>query len=127
MIQRIRTHNLLNGIKFSIAEFVIIALLISPFAIYYILHAKVIFALVSVGLILNCLTVAALGLRQWFGKEQGIGWRGLLDKKERARIDRANPHLLKDTLLITVTALVPYVMIGLVAYELLTRSKDGRL
>ena len=91
MIQRIKTHNVLNGIKFSIPEFVIIALLISPFAIYYILHAKVILALVSVGLILNCLTLAALGLRQWFGKEKGIGWKGLLDKQGRDRIDRAHP------------------------------------
>jgi hypothetical protein len=44
-----------------------------------------------VGLILNCLTLAALGLRQWFGKEKGIGWKGLLDKQGRDRIDRAHP------------------------------------
>ena len=126
MIQRIKTHNVLNGIKFSIVEFVIIALLISPFAIYYILHAQIIYALVSEGLTLNCLTVVAIGLRQLGRKEKAIGWQKLADKQERDRIARANPHLIKDTMIITITALVPYVLIGLVAYELLASSKDRK-
>ncbi len=117
MIQRIKTHNVLNGIKFSIAEFVIIPGVLSPFAIYYVTHAKVEFAFISVGIILNCLTVAAFGLRQLVSKEKGIGLRKLLDKQERDNIAHANPHLLKDTVIITVTALAPYVLIALVTYE----------
>lgn len=38
----------------------------------------------------------------------------------RESIRRANPYLLKDTLIITITALLPYVLLELVTYELLT-------
>ncbi len=41
MINRIKTHNILNGIIFSIVEFAITILIIAPFAIYYVLHGKV--------------------------------------------------------------------------------------
>ncbi len=43
MIHRIKTHNILNGIIFSIVEFVITDLIIAPFAIYYVLLPFVMF------------------------------------------------------------------------------------
>jgi hypothetical protein len=64
MIERIKTHNVLNGMRFSIAEFLFIALVILPFAIYYLAYAHWINGLVSVGIISNCLTVVMIGLRQ---------------------------------------------------------------
>lgn len=44
MISRIKTHNTLNGIIFSIVEFVITALIIAPCAIYYILYGKILYS-----------------------------------------------------------------------------------
>jgi len=126
MIQRIKTHNILNGIKFSIAEFLFIPLVIIPFAIYYLTHAQLVYGLVSVGIFLNCLTAAGLGLRQLFDKEKEIGSRGLLDKQEREDIRHANPHLFKDTLIITVTALLPYISLALVIVESLISDKERR-
>jgi hypothetical protein len=70
--------------------------------------------------------VAAFGVRQWNNKEQGMGWRqllskqGLLDKQERERIDRENPHLMKDTIIITVTTIIPDALLLLVIFELST-------
>jgi len=126
MIQRIKTHNILNGIKFSIAEFVIIPLVIVPFAIYYLTHAQLVYGLVAAGIILNCLTVAGFGLRQLLNKEKEIGLQRLLDKREREDIRRANPHLFKDTLMITLTALLPYVLFVLVTYESLISGRESR-
>ncbi len=126
MIQRIKTHNLLNGIKFSIAEFIFIPLVISPFAIYYIAHAQAGYALVSVGIILNCLTIPALGLRQLRNNEKDIGLRAFTDKDERDRIGKEHPHLLLDTLLINVTSLLPFVLFVIVAYESRTSYKEGK-
>ena len=132
MIKRIKTHNLLNGIVFSIVEFAIIAAVIIPFAIYYIFHVQVFYALVSVGIIINCLSVAILGIRQWNNKEQEIGWQrlyskqGLLDKQVRERIDRENPHLLRDTIIITVTTLIPYVLLLLTIFDLFTHRGERK-
>ena len=126
MIQRIKTHNILNGIKFSIAEFLFIPLLIIPFAIYYLTHARLLYGLVSVGILLNCLTVAGLGLRQLSAKVADVGLQQLLDKQARENIGRTNPHLLKDTLIITITVLLPYVLFVLVMVELLIGGRERR-
>jgi len=40
MIQIIKTHNLLNGLLFSILEILAMALVVSPFAIYYLTHER---------------------------------------------------------------------------------------
>ena len=131
MMKRIETHNLLNEIVFSIIEFVFIAAVIIPFAIYYIFHAQALYALVSVGIVLNCLTVAILGIRQLNNKGQETGWRrlyskqGLLDKQGRERIGSENPHLLKDTTIIIVTTLIPYALLLWVIFELSTRHQES--
>jgi len=39
---------------------------------------------------------------------------------------RANPHLLKDTLMITIMVLLPYVLFVLVIVESLTSGRDRR-
>ena len=54
MMDRIKAHNILNGIIFSIVEFVITAAILAPFAIYYALHARWLYAAVAIGIILNC-------------------------------------------------------------------------
>src|SRR5215510_2131919 len=120
MIQRIKTHNLLNGLIFSMVEFLVIALVVSPFAVYYVVHSQVIYALVSVGIFINCLTVALIGWRQWRSNEQRIVLRQLTAKKKREEIGRANPHLLADTVTITIAALLPFVLMALVSIELLS-------
>ena len=120
MIQRIKTHNLLNGLVFSIAEFLFIALVISPFAFYYVTHSRLIHAILSVGIIINCLIVSAIGWHQRSHGERDLGLRRFMDKGERENVGRANPHLLRDTLTITITVLLPYILTAWVAYELLS-------
>lgn len=102
MIERIKTHNHLNGLRFSMAEFVLIAGVISPFAGYYVLHGRYGYALISVGLIINCLTVAAFSWQQW---------------RTKAPVPPPPSHLLVDTLLLVTTALMPYALFMLVVYE----------
>ena len=87
MIQIIKTHNLLDGLLFSILEILAMVLVVSPFAIYYLTHER------------------------------------FMDKEEREKIGHANAHLLADTLKITITALLPFVLITLVAYEFLSRRE----
>jgi len=118
-VRFIKTHNRLNGIVFSIAEFAIITGVIAPFAMYYVHHARVLYALLSMGIILNCLTVVAFGTRQWLDKEQDVGWKRFREKHERERIARENPDLLRNTMIITLTALLPFILVGSVVFELL--------
>lgn len=126
MIRRIESHNRLNGIVFSVVEFIVAAGVISPFAVYYILHARILYALGAMGIILNCLTVVAFGIHQWIDKDEGIGWRRLAQNKEELhRVRHDNPHMLRDTLILTATILAPYALMILVVAQLLARGSMG--
>ena len=123
MINRIKTHNILNGIIFSIVEFVVIDLIIAPFAIYYVLHGKVLYATISVGIILNCLMIVLFGLQQYKNKEKDVGIQHMFNKSVRERISREHPHLINDTSVLVITMLLPFVMFIWVLYELLLKGE----
>ena len=123
MINRIKTHNILNGIIFSIVEFVVIDLIIAPFAIYYVLHGKVFYATISVGIILNCLMIVLFGLQQYKNKEKDVGIQHMFNKSVRERISREHPHLSNDTSVLVITMLLPFVMFIWVLYELLLKGE----
>ena len=123
MINRIKTHNILNGIIFSIVEFVVIDLIIAPFAIYYVVHGKVLYATISVGIILNCLMIVLFGLQQYKNKEEDVGIQHMFNKSVRERISREHPHLSNDTSVLVITMLLPFVMFIWVLYELLLNGE----
>ena len=123
MINRIKTHNILNGIIFSIVEFVVIDLIIAPFAIYYVVHGKVLYATISVGIILNCLMIVLFGLQQYKNKEKDVGIHHMFNKSVRERISREHPHLSNDTSVLVITMLLPFVMFIWVLYELLLKGE----
>jgi len=123
MINRIKTHNILNGIIFSIVEFVVIDLIIAPFAIYYVVHGKVLYATISVGIILNCLMIVLFGLQQYKNKEKDVGIQHMFNKSVRERISREHPHLSNDTSVLVITMLLPFVMFIWVLYELLLKGE----
>ena len=124
MISRIKTHNILNGIIFSILEFVITALIIAPFAVYYVLHGKVLYATIAIGIILNCLMIVAFGLGQYKNKEKDIGIQHMFNKSVREKISREYPNLSNDTSVLVITMLLPFVMFIWVLYELLFKGKE---
>lgn len=117
MTKIVKTHNDLNGVKFSVAEFSVIALVVTPFAIYYVVHAQVVLALVTSGIETNCLTVVAFGARAWQSHRTGIGLRRLFDGETRARLQQAHPHLGRETIVLTLSVLAPFVLLCLIIYE----------
>ena len=123
MINRIKTHNILNGIIFSMVEFVIAALIVAPFAIYYVFHGIMLYATISIGIILNFLMIVAFGLRQYKNKEKDIGIQHMFNKTVREKISREYPNLSNDTSVLVITMLLPFVMFIWVVYELLFKGE----
>ena len=108
----IQRHNRLNGLVFSIVEFVIIALIVGAFATYYVLHGRWVMAVIGWGIVFNCASVVFYGwhqLAQARSGEKSIG-SYYSDKKAREQHRRENPHMLLDTLLFVIAALLPFVM-----------------
>jgi predicted signal transduction protein with EAL and GGDEF domain len=124
MINRIKTHNILSGIIFSVVEFVITALIIAPFAVYYVVDGRVLYATVAIGIILNCLMIVVFGLQQYKDKEKDVGIQHMLDKSVRERISREYPHLSNETSVLVITLLLPFVLFAWVIGELLFKESQ---
>jgi len=123
----IRRHNRLNGVIFSIIEFGLIALFIGAFATYYLTHHRFVLAIIAWGITLNCVPVvihAIRGLREKQITSNHIG--SFWDKKTRDQHKRENPHMLRDTLVLTVATLIPFVTFIAVLYELFTAKLTNR-
>jgi small-conductance mechanosensitive channel len=130
MVERIKAHNKLNGIIFSTLEFALIALVIAPFAAYYVLNAQLLMAAISTGILLNCLVIVAFGLHSWLGgnTEKGaISMRALWrNKTERERLSAEYPNMGGDTTMLVVSLLIPFMLLALTLYELVIARFKGR-
>jgi hypothetical protein len=120
----IKRHNRLNGVTFSTIEFGLIALFVGAFASYYIIHQRVLMALISSGITLNCVPVVVYGIRAWrdsraSGERIGSFW----DKNARKQHQLENPHMLRDTLLLTLATLLPFVTLAAVLFDGFKSSK----
>jgi hypothetical protein len=117
MIERVKTHNRLNGYRFSTLEFSLIILILVPFAGYYFIYQQWLFAMITLGIMVNCLPIVLWGIKSWQAKKD-TGHQMLFDSKQRAIVRQENPHLLFDTILIAFSTLLPYVLLGWILLEL---------
>lgn len=126
MIERIKVHNQLNGFRFSVIEFGIFILLIAPFAGYYLIHARWLFAVISLGIMLNGIPIVLYGMQALRDHVPSGRQQALLDPQQRALIHQSHPRLLGDTLLIVVSILLPFVHVGWVMAEWAIRTRQAR-
>ena len=108
MIQRIRSHNTVNGIAFAICEFALMALVVAPFGVAWALTGRPLYALAAGGIVANCLCVVMLGVEAWRAGERGSSLRLLFSSAHRARLVKEHPTMSEDTLAIVVGTLIPF-------------------
>ena len=117
MIRRIKSHNILNGILFSISEFLFTALIIAPFAVYYLTHGKYLYGTIAIGIILNCLTIVVFGLFQFRSKDKDFGLPREYNSSYREQVIRENPKLFRDTMILVATIVLPFLLFILTMTE----------
>jgi hypothetical protein len=125
MVAIIQRHNRLNGLIFSIVEFGFIAVLVATYATYYLFHNGLVMAIIGWGITLNCVPVVVIGLRQ-MARDRTSGTRigSYWDKEAREQLQRENPHRLRDTLILCVVTLLPFVSMVAVLSDFLKLSKS---
>ena len=121
MIRQVREHNELNGVVFSIVEFLLVAAAAAFVGVAFGLHGEWLAAALGAGTTLNALVVAAYGLAALRRGERGKSLRGLARPEYRGAVRREHPGLAADTVTLTVTTLVPYVLSIAVAAERIRR------
>lgn len=121
LLTKIETHNRLNGYRFSAFEFGGIALSVGAFAAYFWAVGRWPPALVATGIAPNRLPVVRTALCSWVRHDSAIGHRSLRDPATRAEVGAAHPHLLLDTLMLTVLTLLPFAVVIVLGVEQLAR------
>ena len=124
MIDRIQSHNTLNGFLFSVGEFALFTLVVFPFGVYYLLHQRWAFAFIALGWICNFAMIITFGIRSILRKEQGGSYKDLLNKTKREEMKQKYPRLSLDTLLLVVALLLPFLLFVSVSLELTLFNKN---
>jgi hypothetical protein len=114
----IHRHNRLNGVAFSIIEFTFISLFVGGFGTYYLVHRNALIATIAWGITLNCLPVVVIGLRQ-LRHDRAINRPvpSFWDRKTRERFKLENPHMFRETMILTTVALLPFIMLAAVLLD----------
>ncbi len=106
VIRRIVENNKLNGVAFSTIEFLLAAAAAGFIAIAFGLHQRWLGVALVAGTALNCLVVVAFGVAAWRRGERGNALRDVFDAKRREGLNREHSTMMKDTLTLTIAALV---------------------
>jgi len=119
VIRQVREHNELNGVVFSVVEFLLVAAAAAFVAFAFALHGDWLVAALVAGTALNALVVVAYGIAALRRGERGKSLRSLTRPEYRAAVRDEHPGLTRDTVTVTVTTLIPYILsIAVVAERL---------
>ena len=125
MIRIIRSHNRLNGLRFSTLEFGLVGLVVLALAGYFLLAGASLLCVASLGIAVNCLPVVWLGIGSLRAGESDVGLRALLRPAARAAALRERPTMQRDTYILAGATLVPFLVALVVFVEL--RRKPAKM
>lgn len=117
MIRRIVEHNKLNGVVFSMVEFLLVAAAATFIAVGFGLNDRWLGVLLAAGTALNCLVVVVFAMAALRRGERGNSLRDLTHANYREALRREHPTMTKDTLTLTGSILLPYLLLVAVAVE----------
>lgn len=113
----IREHNTLNGLRFTVCEFLTIGLLMTGSAAYLALSSHLMLSVVAAGIAANCIPVIVQAVVSLRAGEVDRGWRATFSPFQRAAVLHDHPTAQRDTWILSVATLFPYC----VAIAALTR------
>ncbi|MGH2467729.1 MAG: hypothetical protein ACRDGL_08365 [Candidatus Limnocylindrales bacterium] len=113
MVRTIREHHALNGLRFSVVEFLVMAVLAAVLAGSAVAIGRPLLAVLLVGIVLNCLTVAAFGIAWLRAGVPDQPLAATFSPAARARTLRQHPDAQRATWILTAAVLVPYLVLAL--------------
>jgi hypothetical protein len=117
MIEIVREHNLLNGYRFTIAEYGLVGAGLGLLAAYYGAAGRYLDALVWLGIVVNCAVIAILALDALRSGATDPGMLPMRRGSFRDSVAREHPRLARRTLVLITVGLLPYLLAGSVLIE----------
>ena len=106
----IREHNTLNGLRFTLVEFVIVGLLMTGSAAYLALTSHMVLSVVAAGIAANCVPVIMQAGASLRAGEVDRGWRATFSPLQRAAVLRDHPTAQRDTWMLSVATVLPFLV-----------------
>ena len=106
----VRLHNYVNGLKFSAYEFIMASVTVAPFTAYYVVHGRVVYAVLSLGLIANFLVIVVFAIQSLMRREKSIGIVQLFNKQRRGEVHAQYPNLDTLTLILCMALIIPFLL-----------------
>jgi hypothetical protein len=117
MIERIKDHNDLNGVRFATIEFSIIAAVGVVLTLIVFVLGRWVVGLAFLGITGNALVIVAVGARSMQSGKRSSVWKALRGDTRRSQVAIVRPHMMLDTVILVVALLIPYIVIFLAAVE----------
>ena len=117
LIEKIKAHNGVNGFRFSAGEFCLIALISAPFGIYYLIHGRPLAGVIAIGITANSLVIVMLSLQALLIGQNCIGVTRWFDSEGRATIASRYPNNTRDTFIVVICTLIPFVLLLCAVFE----------
>jgi hypothetical protein len=121
--QIVREHNQLNGFRFVIAEFSLVALAAIFISASGFLHSKWLVALMGLGIAVNAVAVIAIAVAQIRNHEPSAGLLKFRSAEFRASVAQKHPDLSSHTMVLFVSILVPFLLVALLGVQSLRRQR----
>jgi len=126
LLKIVREHNRLNGVRFVIAEFVLVAVAALLIALSGKVHQHGLVTLAGAGILMNSLTVIAVAMGQIRAGERGQGLSRLVSPDDRAALGQKYPGLALDTLILLLFVLSPFLLPLWLLLERIWHSRVAR-
>lgn len=123
MIRRVREHNELYGVAFSIVEFVLVGIVAALIALGFGESRRPAGAAIAGGITANSMLIVVVGIAAWRRGERGTPIRQVFSARHRALLVRRHPQLPRDTFVVAGATLVPYLLLAIVVVELVCRVR----
>lgn len=118
MISLIREHNALNGLRFSVAEFLVTSVIAISVGIYFTNEGEIAWAIALFGIGANCLVVVTVGVLALRAGEPEQRLRATFSPSARARILRDHPRAQRATWILASLTLIPLALPALTLAEI---------
>jgi hypothetical protein len=113
----VREHNSLNGLWFVVIEFLLVILAALWISLDGGLHGHKSVAVAGIGISVNALAVIAIAIAQIRDHDTNEGILKIRSPQFRAKVGQEHPNLGAHSLIVLVSVLVPFLLIGLVSLQ----------
>ena len=117
MIAIVREHNLLNGYRFALVEYGVLALGLSVLVAFYLAAARWLDAVAWLGIVANFVTIAGFAVTSILSGAVDHGTLPMRDRDFRRAVARSHPGVWRRTTLLIVTQCVPFLLATSVVAE----------